>query len=314
MQRALVVGFGAALLLVGLAGSATSGAEPAKPASAKPAFRGPVPADDQPKLLLWPEGAPGAVGAEDVDRPWVWVYAAPRDKATGAALVICPGGGYGNLALAHEGRAVAEFLNELGISAFVLKYRLAPRYKHPAPLADAQRALRLVRSRAADYGIDPAKVGIWGFSAGGHLASSAATHFKLPTTDSRDAIDALSARPDLAILAYPVITMTELTHGGSKRNLLGEQPDPALVERLSNEKQVTPDNPPTFLFHTGEDTAVLPENSILFYEALRRAKVPAELHIYEHGRHGVGLAGDDPVLGTWPGRLADWLRSKGWAR
>ncbi len=263
-------------------------------------------------ILLWPAGAPGAVGAEDADRPTLTAYLPPPEKAVGTGVVVCPGGGYATLAMDHEGRQVAQWLNALGVAAFVLKYRHAPRYRHPAPLQDAQRALRLVRSRAAEFGVAPDRIGIWGFSAGGHLASTAATHFDEGNPAADDPIERVGSRPDFLILAYPVISFTtEYVHKGSRRNLLGDHPDPALLESLSNEKQVNARTPPTFLFHTTEDQGVPPENSILFYLALRKAGVPAEMHIYERGRHGVGLAPSDPVLSSWPGRLADWLRLRG---
>lgn len=263
-------------------------------------------------IVLWPEGAPGAVGNEDADRPTLTVYLPPADRAVPTGVVVCPGGGYAKLAMDHEGRQVAEWLNSLGVAAFVLKYRLAPRYRHPAPLEDAKRALRLVRSRAGEFRIAPDRIGVWGFSAGGHLASTLATHFDAGNPAAADPIERVSCRPDFAILAYPVISFaSEYAHKGSRRNLLGDNPDPALVENLSNEKQVTAQTPPTFLFHTNEDQGVPAENSVLFYLALRRAGVPAELHIYERGRHGVGLAPDDPVLSSWPQRLADWLRVRG---
>lgn len=269
---------------------------------------------DLPKPeLLWPGGAPGALGAEDVDQPALTAYIADPKKATGTAVVVCPGGGYRNLAMDHEGKQIADWLNGLGISAFVLKYRLGPRYHHPAPLLDAQRAIRMVRSRAAQYGISADRVGIWGFSAGGHLASTAGTHFDLGNASASDAIERVSSRPDFLVLAYPVLTLTEeaFVHKGSRLNLLGETPGRELVESLSNEKHVTADTPPTFLFHTTDDTAVPAENSILFYLALRKHKIPAEMHIYEPGRHGVGLAHNDPVLSSWGQRLADWFRTRG---
>jgi acetyl esterase/lipase len=274
---------------------------------------------DAPKVeMLWPRGAPGAVGTEDRDRPTLTVYLPPADKATGTAVVACPGGGYGALAVDHEGKAVAEWLNEHGVAAFVLKYRLGPRYHHPAPLQDAQRALRTVRARAAEWGVDPKRVGIWGFSAGGHLASTAATHFDDGKSDADDPIERAGCRPDFAVLCYPVITLEgPYAHMGSRKNLLGDKPDEKLVESLCNDRQVTPQTPPTFLFHTNEDSGVPPENSILFYMALRKAKVPAELHVYEKGRHGVGLADgkyrapNDPVLTTWKERLADWMKGRG---
>jgi acetyl esterase/lipase len=248
--------------------------------------------------LLWPEGAPGAAGNEDADKPSLTIY--PAVQPNGAAVLVCPGGGYVNLAMDHEGRQVAEWFNSFGVTAFVLKYRLAPRYRHPAMLDDARRAMRIIRSRAKEFGIDPARVGVMGFSAGGHLASTLSTHF------------GEGERPDFSILVYPVISLTtRYTHSGSMRALLGDPPDPALAWELSNEWKVTPETPPTFLFHTNADTGVPPENSILYYLALRRAGVPAELHIYQEGRHGVGLAPKDPVLSTWPARLKDWLMVRG---
>ena len=262
--------------------------------------------------LLWPAGAPGAVGTEDVDKPTLTFHPPSKEKANGTAVVVCPGGGYGGLALDHEGRQIADWLKRHGIAAFILKYRLGPRYGHPAPMLDVQRAIRTVRARADAYGVASDRIGVWGFSAGGHLASTAATRFDDGQPDAADPIDRVSCRPDFAILSYPVITMTDpYTHKGSRRNLLGAQPDPRLVEEMSNEKRVSKRTPPTFLFHTTEDRAVPPENSVLFYLALRKAGVPAELHIYEAGRHGVGLAQSDPVLATWPGRLADWLNRRG---
>jgi acetyl esterase/lipase len=267
----------------------------------------------EPKVEpLWPQGAPGAVGKEAADQPTVTVFAPPAEKANGTAVVICPGGGYGFLAVDHEGKQVAEWLNNLGATAFVLKYRLAPRYHHPAPLQDAQRAMRTVRARASEWNLDPKRIGIWGFSAGGHLASTAATHFDDGKTDADDPIERVSSRPDFAILAYPVITLNPpFTHMGSRNNLLGKEADAKLVESLCNDLQVTDKTPPTFLFHTATDTVVPPENSVLFFTALRKAKVPTELHIYEKGAHGVGLALKDPVLGSWPDRLAAWMKTHG---
>jgi len=262
--------------------------------------------------LLWPGGAPGATGAEDADKPNLTVYPAPERSAIRTAVIVCPGGGYGFLAKDHEGDQIARWLNSLGIQAFVLQYRIAPRYHHPAPLLDAQRAIRFVRAHAADYRISPSRIGIWGFSAGGHLASTAGTHFDAGNAGAADPIDRESSRPDFMILAYPVISFTTpYTHTGSMHNLLGDNPDPALVSSLSNELQVTALTPPTFLFHTNEDNAVPAENSVLFYLALRKAGVPAEMHIYERGPHGVGLASTDAVLASWAGRLKDWLEIRG---
>jgi acetyl esterase/lipase len=210
-----------------------------------------------------------------------------------------------------EGSDIARWLNSLGVTAFVLKYRLGPKYHHPIELSDAQRAIRIVRSRAADYRINADRVGIMGFSAGGHLASSAGTHFETVNGSATDPIDRASSRPDFMILAYPVISFLNYTHQGSKNNLLGQNPDPKLVETMSSEMAVTAQTPPTFLFHTNADTGVPPENSVLFYMALRKAGVPAEMHIYERGPHGVGLAPTDEALSTWPQRLAAWLRGRG---
>ena len=266
---------------------------------------------DRELTLLWPDGAPGAVGDEPQDKPKITIYRAPAGKANGAAVVVCPGGGYRSLASDHEGKQVAEWLNGLGVSAFVLQYRLGPRYHHPIPLQDAQRALRLVRSRAQDFAIDPHRVGILGFSAGGHLASTTGTHFDDGQLDAAAAIDRMSSRPDFMVLAYPVISLTEFVHSGSRQNLLGETPDPKLVKELSSEQQVTPRTPPTFLFHTSDDTTVPVQNSILFYQALRAAQVPAELHVFNKGRHGVGLAPEDPALSQWPKLCAAWLEAMG---
>ena len=263
-------------------------------------------------ILLWPNGAPGAKGSGEEDRPSLRTYLPSADKATGAGVVICPGGGYRVLASDHEGQQVAQWLNSIGVAGFVLKYRLGPRYGHPAPLQDAQRAIRFVRTNATDLGIDPDRLGIMGFSAGGHLASTAATHFDQGAAAHEDIVSRASCRPDFVILGYPVITLgDEFTHRGSRTNLLGEEPSDELVEKLSNERQVTAETPPAFLFHTGEDKAVPVQNSLAFYGACVRAGVPAELHIYQNGPHGVGLAAGDPVASSWSRRLADWLRTSG---
>ena len=262
--------------------------------------------------LLWPQGAPGALGDSDADRPAVQIYLPPQAKAVATAVVVRPGGGYGHLALDHEGRQIAEWLNSLGVAAFVLRYRLGPKYHHPIELGDAQRALRFVRAKAQEFRVAPNRIGIWGFSAGGHLASTAGTHFDAGNLDAADPIDRAGSRPDFMILSYPVISFaTEYAHKGSVTNLLGPNPDPKLLDNLSNERQVTPQTPPTFLFHTNADKGVPAENSVMFYLALRKAGVPAEIHIYERGNHGVGLAQKDAVLSTWPARLADWLKVRG---
>lgn len=271
-------------------------------------------AQNAPAVRLWQGDAPRSQGNEESDIPTITIYKPAADKATGAAVVVCPGGGYGGLA-GHEGQPIAEWLNSLGITSFVLKYRLGPRYHHPVELGDAQRAIRYVRSHADEYKLDPHRIGILGFSAGGHLASSAATHFDEGDSKATDPIDRVSCRPDAAILIYPVITMTDpFTHSGSRRNLLGATPDQELVNLMSNERQVTPKTPPCFLVHTSDDAAVPVENSLLFAMACRAARVPCELHVYEHGPHGFGLGGKDPVLSTWPASCASWLQTRGFTK
>lgn len=264
----------------------------------------------QSTVPLWTGEVPGSLGSEDKDRPTLTIYL-PRDGVP-TGVIVCPGGGYGALADNHEGRQVANWLNSMGIAAFVLKYRLGPRYHHPVELGDAQRAIRLVRAQAKQFGVAVDRIGIMGFSAGGHLASSTGTHFDAGKADATDPIDRVSSRPDFLILGYPVISFTTpYTHKGSMKNLLGENPDPKMVESLSSELQVTDQTPPTFLFHTNEDSGVPAENSVLFYLALRKHKVPAEMHIFEKGPHGVGLALRDPALSVWPTLLLNWFRGRG---
>jgi acetyl esterase/lipase len=262
---------------------------------------------------LWPSGAPGSKGTADQDVPALRAFPAPADKATGCGVLVCPGGGYGGLAMDHEGLQIASWLNDRGISAWILRYRLGSHgYHHPIQKGDVLRAVRTVRSEAKANGVDPKRVGIWGFSAGGHLASTAATHFDLGDSAAADPIDQLSARPDFAVLCYPVITMDEkFTHKGSRKNLFGADryEDQELVELLSNEKRVTASTPPCFVFHTVEDQAVPVENALRFFAALRENGVnQSEMHIYQKGRHGVGLAQADSVLKSWPDRLDAWLK------
>lgn len=263
---------------------------------------------------LWPDGAPGALGTTDKDIPALTVYLPEKTNATGAAIVICPGGGYGGLA-AHEGKDYAQWLNAHGIAGFVLKYRLGSKgYHHPAMLNDAARALRTVRARAGEWGVDPQRIGVMGSSAGGHLASTLLTHFTAGDPNSPDAIERVSSRPDLGILCYPVITMGEFTHAGSKKNLLGTNPPPELVLELSNELQVTGNTPPCFLWHTADDKVVPIENSLNFVAALHRAKVPVELHVPESGPHGLGLgsrAYDSAKWLPWTYACAAWLQAHG---
>jgi acetyl esterase/lipase len=262
-------------------------------------------------ILLWAAGAPGALGSDDADKPSITPYLVAGERATGTAVIVCPGGSYLHLSMEKEGSDVAHWWNSLGVTAFVLKYRLGPRYHHPIELGDAQRAIRTVRARAAEFGVKTNQIGLMGFSAGGHLTATAGTHFDAGKTDAADAIDRASSRPDFLVLGYAVISFTQYAHKGSLVALLGDNPDPKLVANLSNELQVTAQTPPTFLFQTDEDKTVPAENSVLFYMALRKAGVPAEMHIYEHGAHGVGLAPTDEALASWPARLADWVRGRG---
>ncbi|MBC7856724.1 MAG: alpha/beta hydrolase [Pirellulaceae bacterium] len=271
----------------------------------------------EPKTeLLWPSGTPDAKGTEAKDKPTLIIYLPEKEKANGGAIVICPGGGYGGLAMDHEGHQIARWLNDNGIAGFICDYRHRGKgYGHPAPLEDAQRAIRIVRSRAKEFNVDPAKVGILGFSAGGHLTSSAVTHFDKGKTDSKDPIDQVSCRPDFGVLCYPVIAFNEkFTHVGSQHNLLGKDAPEELVKTMSSEKQVTAETPPCFLWHTYEDTGVPPENSIVFYLACIKNKVPAELHVYEKGRHGVGLGKSIAGTENWPTECIAWMKNHGFAK
>ncbi|MBI2949561.1 MAG: alpha/beta hydrolase [Verrucomicrobia bacterium] len=267
-------------------------------------------AQEPSPILLWPKGAPGAFGSEAKDIPTLTPYLPEPATATGAAMVICPGGGYGGLA-SHEGKDYALWLNGHGVTGFVLRYRLGSAgYRHPRMLEDVARAVRVVRSKAREWRIDPARIGVMGSSAGGHLASTLLTHFDSGRPDSDDPIERESSRPDLGILCYPVITMGQFTHEGSKRNLLGENPSSELVQHLSNELQVTRQTPPVFIWHTLEDTAVPVENSLAFAAAMRQAGVPFDLHIYERGRHGIGLANGHP----WTRDCLFWLSQRGFVK
>lgn len=268
-----------------------------------------LPAGQNIDVPLWKQGeVPLAKGTDAADQPEIRLWLAKGAKTPATSVLVVPGGGYGGLANDHEGKQIAEFLNSKGIHAFVLKYRLGPKYNHPVPWMDASRAMRLIRSRAEEWGVDKNRLGIWGFSAGGHLASTVATRFADPEHKPNNAIDQESSRPDFAILCYPVISMElPTTHGGSRRNLLGPNADPQLAKSLSNQTQVTAKTPPTFIFHTVADTVVIPENAILFYEACVKNKVPVELHLFQEGPHGVGLAQKDPQLKVWPTLLMNWL-------
>ena len=266
-------------------------------------------------LHLWEDTTPMALGAEDKDSPTLTLYPVSGGDATDCGVIICPGGGYSHLAMEHEGYQIAEWFNSIGVSAFVLKYRLpSGGSRYPVSLMDAQQAVRLVRYNAEKWNIDPAKIGIIGFSAGGHLASSVGTHFEKPVALAKtlSKIDMVSCRPDFMVLVYPVISMQdEITHKGSKENLLGNNPKPERVELMSNEKQVTSETPPTFLVHASDDKTVVPENSIRFYRALQKANVPVEMHIYLKGGHGFGMRPAAGPASQWPEVCRDWMQQLG---
>lgn len=266
---------------------------------------------------LWSEAAPGALGSSTNDIPTLTPFLPTGGVASGAAMVICPGGGYGGLA-PHEGADYALFLADHGVSCFVLKYRLGSHgYRHPAMMNDVNRAIRVVRYRASEFGVDAKRVGVMGSSAGGHLASTAVTHWDEGKPEAVDPVERQSCRPDLGVLCYAVISMGEFAHQGSKKNLLGDKPDPSLVWLLSSELQVTPRTPPCFIWHTFEDTGVAVEGSLLFAAALQRAKVPFELHVFELGRHGIGLLSKPPHFENvhpWANNLVFWLKQRQWAR
>lgn len=286
---------------------------PALPVAQAP--QTPAPPQEPTTIPLWAGAAPGAQGTGPEDIPTLTIYMPRSTAGPLTAVVLAPGGGYRNLAMNHEGRQTANYLNSLGLAVFVLKYRLGPKYQHPIELGDMQRALRIVRARAAEWRVAPERIGAMGYSAGGHLAASAATLFEPGRTDASDPIDRVSSRPDFSILGYPVISMTETwTHQGSKTMLLGANAPADLARAMSLDTRVTAQTPPTFLFHTNADTAVPVENSVTYFMALRKAGVPAEMHIFKNGPHGVGLAQDDPVLAQWTTLLANWLRVSGFLK
>jgi acetyl esterase/lipase len=251
------------------------------------------------------------LGSGDGDIPTLTPFLPASDSASGAAFIVCPGGGYSHLSV-HEGKPVAQWLNTLGIAGFVLKYRLGPKYHDPVELQDVQRAVRVVRARAGEWHLDPRRVGIIGFSAGGHLASCAATHFDDGNAGAADETDRVSCRPDLAILIYPVITMSgAYVHLGSRLNLLGPNPDPRREDFFSTDRQVSARTPPCFLVHTADDRTVPVQNSLMFAAACRAQGVSVELHVFEHGAHGFGLGGGDAALSVWPSLAGAWLKRHG---
>lgn len=263
---------------------------------------------------LWESDAPGALGKEPKDTPIVMVRLPASQKPTGA-LIICPGGGYGGLAMDHEGHQIAAWANEMGLAAIICDYRHRGKgYGHPAPMLDAQRAVRMTRHHASEWNIDPKRVGIIGFSAGGHLVSTVLTHFDAGDAQSADPIAQQSSRPDYGILCYPVIMFGRPeVHKGSERNLLGDNPDKDLLESLANDKQVTSSTPPTFIMHTMEDKAVPVQNAMAFYNAMIANNVPGELHIYQNGPHGIGLAKKLPGASAWPEACHQWLKNNKFA-
>ena len=266
---------------------------------------------------LWPDGAPGSTGRDEGDVPR-WILTRADSPQPTAGIVILPGGGYRGHAIGHEGHAFADWFRSLGVTSAICTYRVRGRgndgagYGHPAPMLDAQRAIRLMRAKAAEWNVDPDRIGVIGFSAGGHLASTVSTRFAGPDLASADPVERVSSRPDFAILAYPVIAFGQpYTHGGSQQNLLGEDADEALLASLSAERQVSPRTPPTFLFHTGEDQVVSVRNAVDYYLACHRQGVPAEMHLFHRGRHGLGLAADEPGADQWPALCESWLRRQG---
>jgi acetyl esterase/lipase len=273
----------------------------------------PPPILQEPQTIpLWNGRAPGAQGDEDVDKPALTIYMPPNTTGPMTAVIIAPGGSYQRLSLNNEGRLPAAYLNSLGVAAFVLRYRLGPKYHHPIELGDAQRAIRMVRARAAEWHIAPNRVGIMGFSAGGHLAATASTQFDVGSPEAADPIDRVGCRPDFAILGYPVISFVEpWSHQLSKKNLLGDAADPELARRLSAETRVTRDTPLTFIYHTYADATVPVENAVAYFSALRNAGVASEIHIFKDGRHGTGLAMQEGALAEWPRLLANWMRANG---
>ena len=272
---------------------------------------------NQTTELLWPDGAPGAGGEKDGDLPELIITRVATERPT-AAVVILPGGGYHGHAIGHEGYQFAEWFAAMGIQSAICTYRLRGKgnegkgYGHPRPMQDAQRAIQALRAKSKELNIDPKRVGVIGFSAGGHLCSTVSTHFLAGEPSSEDPVARVSSRPDFSILCYPVIAFDKpYTHRGSQQNLIGVNPDPELIEALSNERQVTSDTPPTFLFHTAEDKVVPVENSLQYYLALQKNGVLSELHVFPKGRHGVGLARQLPGASQWPALCQDWLKRIG---
>jgi len=277
---------------------------------------------DSVKIYLWAAGAPLAQGSEEVDKPSITVYFPAKEKASGAGVLLCPGGGYVTLALGHEGWQVAKWYNDMGITVAILRYRLGTwdhkKYKHPAQFMDVTRAMRLFRSKAKEYGLNPEKMGVMGFSAGGHLASMLSTVFDGGNAKAKDPVEKISSKPNFSVLVYPVISFrSKYAFEFGRGVLLGDNADPRSVDSISTETRVSPLTPPTFLMSTADD-GVMSENSILYFSALRENKVPVEMHVYERGGHGYGLYpkeqmkdGNPERIADWPERLKNWLRNRG---
>lgn len=269
------------------------------------------PAAVPPADYLWPDGAPGAVGDEEADKPCVFVYHAVANQ-NGAAIVLCPGGGYAVHAMDHEGHQVARYFQSKGVTVALLRYRLGERYRHPAPLQDVSRAIRYVRHRSAEWGVDAKRVGVMGFSAGGHLASTVSTHFDGGTANAEDPIERQSSRPDFSVLCYPVVSLVaDYSHKGSGRRLLGPDASKEALSELSNDQHVTADTPPAFLFHTSQDAGVPPQNSLAYAMACAQHGVPCELHLFRYGPHGVGFALADPAASQWRELAHLWMKQSG---
>ena len=283
-------------------------------------------------IKLWPGTAPGSAGYDQreefnerdtgngwvskVSQPTLSMYLPPADARVGTAVVVCPGGGYSGLSIEKEGSAMAAWFVERGVVAGVLKYRHGGgQHQHPVPLSDAQRAMRIMRTNAQRWNLAADRIGVVGFSAGGHLASSVGTHFDEGDSSAEDLIEQAGCRPDFLVLVYPVITMDQaVTHGGSRKNLLGKSPEQQLVEQLSSDRQVSPQTGPTFLAHASDDQAVPVENSLRFYRACIANQVPAELHVYETGGHGFGFYRGNRPADRWPDQLEGWLKGRGLIR
>ena len=283
----------------------TRAATPTSPLSDPPLPHGPI-------EYLWPHGAPGAVGDVDPDKPHLEIFLG-YGSGPHTAVIVCPGGGYRNLAYDKEGTRIAEWLNLRGITAFILTYRLSPRYQYPAPILDGYRSVRWVRAHAQQFDLAADRIGMWGFSAGGHLVGMVGTHFDDGDPQAADPIDRVSDRPDFVISSYGALSLEPgAVRPGAMTSLLGDHPDPKLIDDLSPDKHVSARTPPFFLYATTPDQSVPVLSSVFFYTALVRAGAPAELHIFQTGSHGTALGQSNPELAEWPTLLENWLRINGW--